>query len=89
MLALIENQLVHVEPALPPEQYHLVLGQDRVRLYADGQPVEAGVTYFRVKEKGLKVDLDPRSGELTTRGRGSATLRAIFASQALDMEIER
>lgn len=95
MLGLIDDQVVEFDPILTTNvpQYRVEVirpnakGVGRVVLKCDGRRVACGVQFFVM---GPRSDcaIDPLSGQFTLKPGRSATIRAIFAGQHIDVDVQ-
>jgi hypothetical protein len=95
MLALVDNQLAYIEPALDIQGGFSVeaskpdlAGKGRIYVRAGGRIIDSGVI-FHIMAKSGDVTLDPQSGRFQVKRGGSAVFRAIFAGQHEDVEVKR
>lgn len=94
MLALVEDQWCEIDLAVPPKgEISAYLTQPngnfgRFELKKGTRVVHFGAKYFVMKTNGsIKVKLDHSTGVYSTKGKGTAILRAIIDGQHFDREL--
>jgi hypothetical protein len=95
MLALVDNTLTRIEPALDVQGGFSVRvgkpdikGKGRVYVYAGSEIVQSGVRFFVMDGKD-DITLNKLTGEFQVKARGKGVIRAIFAGRHEDVEIKR
>ena len=92
MLALVDNVVTQVTPVLdlPASDFRVGSssreGMGRVTVSYGGKLIESGVVFYKMRGEFL---LNHRTGEFQLARRTFATIRAVFAGQHEDVEVQR
>jgi hypothetical protein len=90
MLALVDNVVARIEPALEIQGGFSVdvqgpfKGTGKITVKHGDEPLVSGVTFFTMTGDGAKID--PRTGEFRVRKGEKTRFRAIFSGQHRDVE---
>ena len=94
MLALVQNQVMQMEPVVSlPAEFEVRVqnpdsrGRGRLYLYLDSRIVEIGRTFFTMKKEG-EAKIDGLSGHFVMSKGATATFRCVFGGQHIDVDVK-